>query len=395
MDRIYGFHQCHVCFGYSPLGWVYTCRQDTVPSNFFESRPSPEPKSPLRQELEEIGLSNSIIAGAERGEYTHAQLEKLKAQKMNLRMVISSIKRERRQSLTTDDKGDIASQRSTISDGSASPASSTTSTTTLSTENDSPRSRRKSQISPPCTFNCCHTCRHYYKDRIYLSIEAVIDGAVPPIDPSEVKNFSIKDAGTLRAIGLRQPLHLQQLKHCDSIDITSIPSVGSKDSKQTRWSDLGIAQRLKNAASFYINKSHSTGEVGNHATKISNRPSPFGTRARVRELLRNIATGLHRDSTNASTSGSSSAGRDCDGSYGDLSSVSLGVHQGTGVWEGDEGDCKIYAHSTPDWSQETSSSDEFWADASEGEGEEVEVDGGKALTEESVEQHLPDIITQA
>ena len=95
MDRVYGRNQqCFVCGRAPSVGFLYVCRQDNLPlSDIFgerarESSGQASTKSTLRQELEEVGLSESVIFAAERGEYTDAQLEKLKALKLELKQAI-------------------------------------------------------------------------------------------------------------------------------------------------------------------------------------------------------------------------------------------------------------------------------------------------------------------
>jgi hypothetical protein len=95
MDRVYGRNQqCYVCGRAPSVGFLYVCRQDNLPlSDIFGERVrknsgQASTKSTLRQELEEVGLSESVIFAAERGEYTDAQLEKLKALKLELKQAI-------------------------------------------------------------------------------------------------------------------------------------------------------------------------------------------------------------------------------------------------------------------------------------------------------------------
>jgi hypothetical protein len=77
------------------MGFLYVCRQDTTtPLEFYRVRKAGDPvrqKSALRAELEEIGLSESVIQTAESGLYTDAQLEKLKRQKLELKQTISDL----------------------------------------------------------------------------------------------------------------------------------------------------------------------------------------------------------------------------------------------------------------------------------------------------------------
>lgn len=96
MDRIYGRdQQCYVCGRVPSIGFLYECRQDCSSPSLHDSlqgeetaedncRPSPS----LRSELEDIGLSESVIRTAEQGNYTATQLNLLKTQKMELKQVI-------------------------------------------------------------------------------------------------------------------------------------------------------------------------------------------------------------------------------------------------------------------------------------------------------------------
>ena len=95
MDRVFGHDQhCSIC-GRSPsIGFLYECRQDhkitTLRTILSKEHGRIEPvKSALRQELERIGLSESIIRNAESGHYTATQLKKLKELKLELKQVIS------------------------------------------------------------------------------------------------------------------------------------------------------------------------------------------------------------------------------------------------------------------------------------------------------------------
>jgi hypothetical protein len=97
MDRVFGRHQlCHVCGNSPSIGFLYECRQDweTQPLRDLLTKDDQDDdigviKSDTRLNLEWLGMSESVILTAEQGHYTEAQLEKLKAQKKELREIIS------------------------------------------------------------------------------------------------------------------------------------------------------------------------------------------------------------------------------------------------------------------------------------------------------------------
>lgn len=86
---------CPSCGNCQVLPFLYICRQDRDLAH-LDSLPLDESnavylaKSSLRLQLEQIGLSESVIATAEQGLYTGKQLEKLKAKKMELNRVVAA-----------------------------------------------------------------------------------------------------------------------------------------------------------------------------------------------------------------------------------------------------------------------------------------------------------------
>lgn len=99
MDRVFGRHQeCDVCGRRPSIGFLYECRQDwetqslhdALMEDLGQDQDEDDPvKSDVRMQLESLGFSESIIRAAEEGHYTDAQLEKIKAQKKELRQTIS------------------------------------------------------------------------------------------------------------------------------------------------------------------------------------------------------------------------------------------------------------------------------------------------------------------
>jgi hypothetical protein len=125
MDRVYlEGARCSQCTRLPPLGFLYECHQDRD-YGFPQSVPMPggehvdeSAKSELRRNLERIGLSESVIATAEEGKYTSKQLEKLKAQKMDLNQVISDVLQAREANQAAQ-MLDAASKNPSNNDGAA------------------------------------------------------------------------------------------------------------------------------------------------------------------------------------------------------------------------------------------------------------------------------------
>ncbi|KAH7139124.1 hypothetical protein B0J11DRAFT_588810 [Dendryphion nanum] len=204
MDRLYTRTEvCYVC-GHPPsIGFLYVCRQDVNCNSFHTlvhtAKEKPVRKSSLRQELESIGLSQSVIGAAERGEYTTAQLVKLKTQKLDLKQAISD-----------SIQGTFINAANAKLAAPRRPSQGSLNTDGASASRSASRS---DQSPPPCHFKACHTCRPFYKDRAFMSVESIAEGLVPPITPWEMALLPIKSAQAMRSIGLSQkvatkPYHL-------------------------------------------------------------------------------------------------------------------------------------------------------------------------------------------
>lgn len=97
MDRVFGQHQqCDICGRPPSIGFLYECRQDWETQSLHDvlmedlgDDGEEVVKSSVRLQMEALEFSESIIRAAENGQYTDAQLEKIKAQKTELRQIIS------------------------------------------------------------------------------------------------------------------------------------------------------------------------------------------------------------------------------------------------------------------------------------------------------------------
>jgi hypothetical protein len=251
MDRLYTRDDiCYVCGRVPSLGFLYVCRQD----NDGRSHPPPldinsddafdsdgNTKSELRQELEGIGLSEWIITSAERGEYTPAQLEKLKAQKLNVYQTIYDIiQRSEANSLFSQLSLAAEDKSSSATDGAidAEPLKNPVSTSTLPRIHPGGQRSDNPQLAPECYFQACHTCRPYYKDRIYSSIESALSPTTSPLSSAEASSLPTKSSQTMRSIGL-QPLStiVPPLAAVTTRDDTGVRSPRPSTDGEADWTD--------------------------------------------------------------------------------------------------------------------------------------------------------------
>ncbi|KAF1989866.1 hypothetical protein K402DRAFT_451501 [Aulographum hederae CBS 113979] len=167
MDRVYSFRRtCDLCGSKSSMGFIYACSQDVADESakapISDHSPDyvPEHKSP-RAELEWLGMSPSIIQQAEAGEYTAAQLDKLKAMRLNC------IKTAAAQS---------AAQAAA-------------------------RSQRISNST--CSFQVCPRCRPTLVQRTYVSIESILADDAKALTPEEARSLPVHNVEVVKNIGLR------------------------------------------------------------------------------------------------------------------------------------------------------------------------------------------------
>ena len=117
----------------------------------------------LEQELQTLCFSPSVVAQAQAGFYTSSQIEMLKRQKIRVQEVISAETR--------------LSSRSQLG----------ASLTTIRTATPRPRYN-----SCPCTFKCCQCCRPFLIERCWTSFEAVLAGEVRPLSLTDITVLPIK-----------------------------------------------------------------------------------------------------------------------------------------------------------------------------------------------------------
>ncbi|KAF1999901.1 hypothetical protein P154DRAFT_546008 [Amniculicola lignicola CBS 123094] len=358
MDRVYGRDQyCYVCGREPSLGFLYICKQDDhyPPEGPRQQHGAGNPEessseSGLRAELEEIGLSPSVIRAAERGEYTPAQLQKLKVLKVEMKQAISD-------TLQASQIHALAEQLSNI-DGAS---------------NSVPVATATSNPTPPaCEFRACHTCRPYYRDRLYTSFEVVMNGNTSRLTHDDVEDPSCASILTFRTTQSDvDELSKMRRPHRR---FYSLGFKGSGDIARdlARLDPMSWRHGLKSAIQGIFRPSHWR-ESSSSGSNITLPLPRTGTKRDLAEgitndfdlrTLRRVRKQKERaDLRNGVISKGFEQSRNRSGSRGEVDS------------EGSEesiGNFTVYSCAS--------------------EGSEVEVDGGVALTEEAVETHIPDIL---
>ncbi|KAF1933332.1 uncharacterized protein M421DRAFT_52334 [Didymella exigua CBS 183.55] len=415
MDRIYGRdQQCYVCGREPSIGFLYECRQDCSSPSLHdllaaaEDGEPPRPKSPLRSELEDIGLSESVIRTAEQGQYTSAQLEILKAQKQDLKQTIDD-------SIQGNQINDVVAKLAAFA--------------SVPSNNDGTMNS-KTKDSAACAFKACHTCRPYYRDRVYISFAAVVSADFPPMSRDEAQLLPTKSARVLRSIGASHQSSATRVGHdqspfptpttitfANNTDAPHTASTTASDSSEltfkTTQTDVDELRALRRPRRRFYNIGHrSSGEIARDLSRIPPLLSRQGLKTAMQAIfhpgrdssssgsmitLPVPRTGTVRDSTARRPVG--------DFDIGALRRVRRQkekneIRNGTyvGGFE-DVGNAPAMtkvrtAHSPHGSDREGSctSDSSFSVYSCISEGSEAEVDGGVALAEQAVESHTPDIV---
>ncbi|KAH6642291.1 hypothetical protein C7974DRAFT_430781 [Boeremia exigua] len=285
MDRIYGRdQQCYVCGREPSIGFLYECRQDCSSlslHNFLEESEDGDTKSALRLELEDIGLSESVIRTAEQGYYTTAQLELLKSQKQDLRQIIED-------SVQGSQINDVVARLTAFA--------------STPSNNDGAMNSRAKDPSVACAFRACHTCRPYYRDRVYISFEAVVSADFPPLSRDEAKHLPTKSAEILRSIkGSQTSLSTQvgyeespltartTITFAASTDAPHTASTASDSSEltfKTSQTDVDELRALRRPRRRFYNIGHrSSGEIARDLSRMPQLLSRQGLKTAMQTIF--------------------------------------------------------------------------------------------------------------
>ncbi|CAA9959703.1 hypothetical protein PTMSG1_03113 [Pyrenophora teres f. maculata] len=409
MDRVFGHDlQCHVC-GRSPsIGFLYECKQDRDVVTLLDLL-SPQVdkikscKSSLRHELEAIGLSESVILTAEKGHYTDEQLEKLKDLKLELNEIILMMEE-------ASQANDFVSKLTAMA---------RTPYATDGTYNSVPTKK-----SLGCIFRACHTCRPYYRDRLYISFEGVVNAEFPPMTRDDIQRLPTKSAKIMSTIGTKT-YTLPSSMTLDTMPstiptLTSFatsadapyppPSTASTSSsltfKTTQTDIEEISAQRRPRRRFYKMGRRSSADIARDLSRTTALFTPQGLKTAVQGIFRpgresssegsNITLPLARTGTVREDLGDESMGEFDLGALRRVRKQKERNELRNGTYTGGFEDVGLHTAGVVDsesGSNSISTTDSEFSVYSfaTDEGGEIKVNG-VALTEEAAETHTPDIV---
>ncbi|KAF2087928.1 hypothetical protein K490DRAFT_56499 [Saccharata proteae CBS 121410] len=416
---------CQLCGQKPAIGWVYVCAQDetfgkdpweTLANSQLWTAENPRPlRLPSGPELLRIaGCSKSIVESANQGMYSHEQIQMLLKQRNRVNEVIAGSDPKKIKHVDSAAEGDISGATMNPSVDKGSVDLSGESDESVPKEVQRARLRQRKRLCPPCRFKACHTCRPYFKDRLHQSIDAVCAGEVKPLTIGEAQTLPFSSAAILS--------HIRAMPDTPSSyeSMTSIfepsPTASNMSLDSTLTDNEVYANNQKSAKQFYNVRIHddavstSDEDAVNSTITDSNkkenvapltmsqqlrqtRPEP----SRFRLTLKQAICDMFQPKRESSSSGSSitlplpNTGRERElfnneGEDFDLGLIKKGLSDYGPVKKGAVGATTPVA-SAPVLARKDS--------IDSAASEEVEVDGGVALTEEALEKHMPDIMTQA
>ncbi|KAF2104414.1 hypothetical protein NA57DRAFT_51241 [Rhizodiscina lignyota] len=400
MMRAYGTLACHICGRVPDFGWLYVCQQDQQAVQTPHPNDSDASSSgglysikedlqltdlrkatdcPIVFEMVALGFSRSVVENARNGLYTAEQLQILVTQKKRMWETLHAQEAMRNvnDALMFAMSGNFkptptsAFARSMSSPGRRS-----------SVRKESParyRLRNNRSQAAQCTFQVCHGCRPYYIDRCFTSFEAVFAAEEEPITETESRLLPVRDVGILRKIGLRVPrISISNSSGLSTISTMPTQSISSEeyeiyDEPRAIAEDLSFAD-----LSSRRNVASAKGGLSSSRTQLKRTLS---------DILRDKRLSSSSDQSNVTLPlEGTGALRDLDECAEDFDiSLFRKINRGDTL--------SPLTHSLRRSTTRLPLRPIAFEDASF-YGEEVEVDGGVALTEEAVETHTPDIITQ-
>ncbi|KAF4551254.1 Hypothetical protein D9617_14g077110 [Elsinoe fawcettii] len=407
MNRIHGPHRCDQCGRQSEFGWLYQCAQDVEHNLPISSDEhlfmALAPRDwDHKKEMSALGVSSSITTQYDAGLYTPEQIQKIKDQKRHLHNILVHEINNENMSLYPQ-KGPQRSPNSPVRYSNNVPQHAT-----LASGADqhpyfrlpAPTMRR---FRPPssafpviCRFRCCHRCRPFYQDRIYTSFETMLEDKNADMYGARDDQLHVIDAQVIKKISYT-PLNSVPMVPSN----TNIRDFAGKVSREPS-SDLSHISLSPSGSSGSIavfsdetmispNTSVSTSPITSDTT--SSLTSPRTTMSSVSLPITPASTRdwpdipQERSPLSTYTAVPHNVGLPPPGLYRYTKKEqqsSGGAHRMILPIKGGKRIENSRASSNP---LSSSNSDSSY-------GEEIDVDGGVALTEEAVELGVPDIITR-
>ncbi|KAI5377614.1 hypothetical protein J4E82_003709 [Alternaria postmessia] len=406
MDSVFGHDQhCSIC-GRSPsIGFLYECRQDhkitTLRTILSKEHGRIEPvKSALRQELERIGLSESIIRNAESGHYTATQLKKLKELKLELKQVISDTRQ-------ATEASDVVARLTALA-GATYSIDGTFSSLPVTDSN-----------SRACALRACHSCRPYYRERLYIAFQAVVNGDFSPLTEDDVEELPVKSAQIMRTIGTRVQSSMtlnttpSTLPTSDSFATsTGIPHTASSNTTdsseitfKTTQTDIDeISAQRRPRRRFYRMGRRSSIDIARSLSRAPSLLTPQGLKSAVQGIFRpgrepssegsNITLPLPRTGTVRDNTSSPTVGEFDLGALRRVRKEKERNELRNGTYAGGFEDVAANTTAIDDGSAGNSNGTDSDFSASSfttDENENIKIEG-VAITEQAVETHTADIV---
>ena len=226
-----------------------------------------------------------------------------------------------------------------------------------------------------CRFQACHACRPFLQDRLYASFNAVLENELRPLTARDIPSLRVLDASVLRNIGSRQPglspsalppLRTDALRYAEDGDSPdeSTPATQTTSSHTSDFLDDFDSDATSASAHYPIYTEDRRCAYGYEADQRQRSFYDVSQQAWSSSPFERPHLSYGRSVTNLKASSISLPER-------------LSMPFGSG-------NTATHGRSSP---RQTTTSENNNTDS----GEEVEVDGGLALTEEAVVARVPDI----
>ncbi|KAK0267914.1 hypothetical protein LTR91_002237 [Friedmanniomyces endolithicus] len=228
MDRVHSNLTCHMC-GKGTIGWLYVCSQDrdfdqlnpSNPSGSFSLMPNGSGYYDAQARLaESVGITAGVVEGIRNRAYSFEQIDKLIQQKVHL---LATIRRQETSSTSDSPQAQTARSRTQSATDSIIASVGTTavppvqvsvsrtpvpnpdSTSTAQIDGTIGSTRKIKSKKQNCSFQVCHACRPFFKDRLYMSFEMMLSGRLPAITEEDIKKLPMINPAIVRNLGVRQP----------------------------------------------------------------------------------------------------------------------------------------------------------------------------------------------